>query len=394
MDFFGTPKRTSVALIDIGSASVGGAFVHFEPKENPTIYFTARAHIERRKGCSATEDMLRALHELSHLMVKEGGPVLRKETGSGHVDSVLVSLAAPWQETGIRVESIENPKPFLFTKALAHEVVSKGKTNKPGRIDLGEQVVATFLNGYEVPTPFGKRVTRAELVILSSTIEESAAKEAEALLRKTFHNHNVEFTAFAPLAYAVFRDLFPHERDYLILDVTGDATDIAFIKHGLLTDIASIEHGTHSLIKENDPDKLMRRIKVVDGDVPAPHPVELPEPLAEPETVPHIEDAWLTAFMEVLKRFSTRHALPRTLFLLCDSHTRGVLAKLLNRPEIHTLWLSDEPLTVIPVSPLHLSEHVRTRGEAEGDVFLAIMSLYRDKSLVPLSHARVIPTIS
>lgn len=45
---FRTPKRTSAALIDVGSASVAGAYAHTSKGKRPTIFYTARLPVEKR----------------------------------------------------------------------------------------------------------------------------------------------------------------------------------------------------------------------------------------------------------------------------------------------------------------------------------------------------------
>ena len=68
MGLFSKPEQRSVALIDIGSGSVGGAFAHLAPGSSPTIYYTARVPIEAREGETCFDGMLRALDMLGHVL--------------------------------------------------------------------------------------------------------------------------------------------------------------------------------------------------------------------------------------------------------------------------------------------------------------------------------------
>lgn len=377
MGLFGKPVRQTVALVDIGSSSVGGAYAHFEPASAPTLYFTARIPITRREGEEAGKSMLRALEELGHVMVRYGGPVLRKELKTGHASCVLASIASPWQETRVRVETISEEKPFLFTRQLLHETAKKSAQVIEGRREADEAVIATLLNGYEIGNPFGKKAKRADLIILSSSLEDDVAGKIEKTLRHAFHNNHVVTTAFAPLSYAVIRDMYPHEKDFLIVDVTGEATDFIFVKQGILTDVSSVPLGAHSLITS---------LKKESNTCPV-EPMTLPTPTTKGSGASETnasQEAWKSAVCTVLRDFKTRHALPRSVFLLADEPIRAFMEGLLDSRDVHSLWLSDEPLTVIALCPEHLAQFVRTRGEAEGDVFLAMLALYHNKRFEPL----------
>ncbi len=100
----------------------------------------------------------------------------------------------------MRVETLQAVRPFTFTKKLLNDTVEKSAHVPEDRIDSGEAVIATILNGYEIPNPFGKQVKRVELVILSSTLLKSVTESVEKTLRKAFHTHEVSFTGFAPVS--------------------------------------------------------------------------------------------------------------------------------------------------------------------------------------------------
>ena len=173
------------------------------------------------------------------------------------------------------------------------------------------------------------------------------------MLRKTYHTHALLLTGFASVAYTAFRDIFPHEKDFLVLEVSGEATDIAFVKRGLLVDVATIPHGVNDLVRaERSGDR-----------------------------VEEIEKTWLETIESTFQETATRHALPRTLFLLADTEAREYLKRLLDANSMRSLWLTDDPLRVIAVVPAHFSEFVKNRGDSEGDVYLALLALYSKKGL-------------
>lgn len=371
---FSKKRARSVALIDIGSASVGGAYAHYEEGKPPIIYYTARVDVETREGESIRQGMLRSLSFLERLLIEEGAPALRRETGSGGVEKVLVSVAAPWQETFVTTTNIVQKNAFTFSHAHLADAVKKTAVVPKDRVSSGHTVVATILNGYETSNPFGKRVTRAELVILASTLEKEAAHAIESSLRRAFHTNEIELTAFAPVAYTVFRDLYPHQKDFVVLDVSGTGTDAAFIKRGLLVEVRSVPFGTQDLLIAARKAGQRAHLSAVD----------MIDPVANESFAKESEEAervWLDGLHGAFSSVAAVQALPRTLLLLADTNARDYLKRTLEKSRLRSLWLSDEPLSVIPITPSHLAARVKTRGLGDGDLFLALLALYAARGM-------------
>ena len=384
---FGKKHNATHILIDVGSASVGGAYVHFKSGQLPVILYDIRINTEAREGEDQEVSMLRTLQEVTQLLVKEGAPAVHREIGHAHAEKIVVSIAAPWQETQVRTEMTQAVRPFLFTKKLLNEMVDKSMKVPEDRIDSGESVIATILNGYEIPNPFGRQVKRVELVILSSTLLKSVTESVEKTLRHAFHTHDISFTGFAPVSYRIFRDLYPHENDYLILDIRGARSDLAFIQRGLLRDVGSIPHGTRALLSIGRAASDVVEAKVIPvGTGLGASYLNTDRNVKFGARVQVAEEEWIKGLSGLLQDFAARHALPRTLFLLADDDVRGFLIRALDTPNIHTLWLSDEPLRIVPVTHSQFSPYVRTAPTANGDIFIDLLALYQTKSAQPVEN--------
>jgi hypothetical protein len=373
--FSSKAERMSVALIDINSSSVGGALARIESGSKPIMYYANRLPIEIHGEEDVSTAMIRTLGELTDLLIQKGAPILRQGTKSGHVDHVFASIGAPWQATSVRTERVNEAKPFVFTRAFLNEITRKSSAVREGYALSGESVVATILNGYEVQHPFGKRVTRAELIILSSLIQKEVANAIEKVLRRSYHTHALTLTAFAPVAYTVFRDIFPHEKDFLILDVSDEATDTAFIKRGLLVDVASAAHGVNELMR-----KAQSAARTITSNkAPSPANMDILPNARFSKEVEDSQAAWLETLTATLREFSGKNALPRTLFLLAEDTSRDYLKNLLDSPKLRSLWLTDEPLAIVPVLPSAFSAFIQSRAEAGGDIYLALLTLFASK---------------
>lgn len=326
--------KESVVLIDIGARTVAGAYAHFAPGELPILVYERSLPVEFREGELQEQAVFRALKALGETLLHEGAPALARATGSSTVKNILVSIDAPWQKTSVRSEYLEEKKPFVFTKRLVAAVLEKTKVKPPGKMLVNESVIGTILNGYETKDPYGKEVHRAEIVILTSLIDESVANSILSIVRGLYHTRHITPIAGTSLRYQAMRKAFPHERDTLMLDVTGPLTSIALIRRDLFMSIMQIADGLATT------------------------------------------DAWVQQVTMELIELSRHYPLPRTIFLLAREPDIYPLQKALAAANLGELWLSENPPTIVPVLASHLTQFVRRVTTGTPDLLLLLMALY------------------
>ncbi|MBU6214441.1 hypothetical protein KGM48_01160 [Patescibacteria group bacterium] len=324
----------SVVLIDIGAQTVSGAYALFVEGQSPVILYERSMAVEFHEGEAQEQAVLRALKTLGETILREGAPVLIRAVGKGNTRGILVSIDAPWQRTSVRTEYIEEKKPFLFTKHLVSALLEKTKVKPPGKMLVDESVIGTVLNGYETNNPYGKEAHRAEIMILTSLIDEVIAKNIVTTLRSVYHTRHVLPIAGTSLRYQAVRNIFPHERDALILDVTGPLTSIALIRNDLFVSIIQIT------------DRLAT-----------------------------IEE-WVARVVAELVEVARRYPLPRTIFLLAREPEVLELQKALAAASLGDLWLSDSPPAIVPVLSSQLTSLVRQATTGTPDLLTLLMALY------------------
>lgn len=380
MSFFSSLHRkaeSSVVLIDVGSSSVAGAYVRIDAQQRATIHYTARIPLRTRNSENALADMERALAELTDVLLRDGAPEFARAVGNGKIDRVFVSVSSPWQETEVRVEQVSHKTPFRFTPHFMNDMIAaKTKSTRSGFSCINNLIISIILNGYEVTHPFGRMAHEASVVVLTSSLSCDVIDKVTATLRKTFHTHEIEFTAFAPVAYLALRDLYPHQKDFLIMDVTGEATDLVLVQHGILVEVASMPHGLN----------FLRRAAIEAGIA-----TSTAEPLRAVEEAVLIDtqhnkrftaqmrktcEQWIQELTDTLQSLTARYALPHATFLLVDETARGFLKRLLDETSFHLGDISDESLSVVLVDPGKFATYVMHHGEARGDTFLSILALY------------------
>lgn len=333
-DLFTKEHTESVVLIDISTGSVAGAYVRYTEGKQPVIIYSRRLPIETRGGEPEGQTMLRALKTLGDTLIREGAPALVRTAGNGSVDSILVSIDAPWQETSVRTEYFEQKIPFTFTKHMVLEALKKTNIVPSGQTLADESIIGTVLNGYETRNPYGKQAHRASVVILMSLIDEQIAKSIYEILRGLYHTKRIMSIAGSSLRYQAMRITFPHEHDFLILDATGPLTSIALVRRDLL-------------------------IKV-----------------AETSTRTNDTTTWLKEITDKFARLAGKFPLPRTIFLLARELEIASIRNTLDTANLGTLWLSDNPPKIISVIGSHLNGAIQQTEATPLDLSLFLMALY------------------
>jgi len=333
-NLFGPKKEESIVLIDIGARAITGAYAHYAEGKPPVLVYERSQPVEFREGEQQEKSVLRTLKTLGETLIREGAPELMRATGRGSAQSILVAIDAPWQKISVRTEYLEEKKPFLFTKRLAATVLEKTRVKPPGKVFVDESIIGTILNGYVTSDPYGKEAHRAELVILTSIIDEFVAKNIVSTLRSVYHTRQIIPIAGSSLRYQAVRRVFPHERDALIIDATGPLTSIALIRKNLFMSILQIPDATASV------------------------------------------DKWIQCISQELVGVAQRYPLPRTIFLIAREPDILELQKALAAASFGELWLSESQPTVVPVLSSHITGMVHQASVGTPDLLMLLMALY------------------
>ena len=332
--FYKKQDGESVILIDIGANSVAGAYVRYEGLEALTLLYSRALPIEIRTGEARERAMLRALQVLGNDLLCEGAPVLARHTGSGRADKILVSVDAPWQETNVRTEHFEEIEPFVFTKSLVENRLEETREDLSEKLLADESIIGTILNGYETRNPYGKKVHRATIIVLTSLIEEEVANGIVQVLGGLYHTKNILPIAGNSLRYQVMRELFPHERDAIILDATGGSlTSVALVRKSVFASLVQVSNSSES-------------------------------------------DSWVSTVKEEFAEIAKRYPLPRTIFLLAREPEILSLQEKLESADFGALWFSENQPRVIPVLRSNIPGTIRQVSTTPVDIVLLFMALY------------------
>src|SRR3989344_921901 len=307
-------NEQSVALVDIGSGSVGAAYVFFSKNEAPRVCYSARIPVQRRADTLLLSDLIGALERLLSQMIHEVAPILFNLTGSGRVDEVFVTVSSPWQESAVGKRTIERATPFVFSHRTQSEALSEGeKTITAGMVFEERAVITILLDGYRVTKPLGKHMRRVDLTVLTSVVSEKLVRAVSETLSSTFHKKDPLFGGFPRAAYEACLTLFPHEEDFLILEARGEATDVLLVKHRALAALTSFPQGIRDILKDAQKTQLPKSISLETDTV------RVNKHDSSPELI------WRESLIQTLKTLAAVEPLPQKLFLITDRSAETLL---------------------------------------------------------------------
>lgn len=349
-------KERQVVIFDIGSGSVGGAIARIptDGKSIPTIIKSARTEIVFQNELDFDlflKDMLKALNETATKLYK---------AKLGAPDEIFCVLASPWYLSETRVIKMSKEHSFLFTKKIGDELFQKeisGLTEmykkKYGGVESAPEVIehhimGVSLNGYSVPDPIGKRSRSVEMNMIISLSPKVCLDAIKKSISKVCHSTPVSFSSFAVASYIAVRDRFIGPDSYLLLDISGEITDVGIVSRGVLKATLSFPFGKKTFFKymctklEIELRDAQELFTLYTSNVISTDFKEKLTPLFK-----SIEKSWAEAFRQCIGTLPHTLTLPGTIFLTADTDIRSWFAEILKTEEYLQSMVAEHHCTVV-----------------------------------------------
>lgn len=351
MGFLFTSKKKEkiVAIFDIGSGSVGGAIARIPINGDslPVIIKSVRNEIrfnEKFDFNSFMNDMAFALNLTANSLFYKN---------AGVPEEIFCVLASPWYLSETRVVKIKNDKRFAFTKSLAGELIGKEVSNLiqvykdkySSTEDIPEVIeqhtLTVLLDGSVDENPIGKKCKELEMDMVISLTSKICLNKIRETLLKTFHNTNIKFSSFTVATYFAVRDKYIKPDSYLLVDISGEITDIGVVIDGVLRSILSFPFGKKTFFKYicTKLDIELRDAREIfnlynKGDIST----QLSDKIIP--LFKSIENSWGESFGQCIDTLPSNLILPDTIFLTADNDVKGWFTNILrNKEHVQTTYL-------------------------------------------------------
>ncbi len=391
MGIWGESKdKNELALVfDMGSASVGGALFRMDKLGIPKIIYSIRESMDLEANINIDRFLLLATKSLDVVASK----ILK--SGLGAPKKFFCILSSPWYASQTRTISLQKNTPFIFTSKLADSLIAKEVNlfeeehlakyihtpNKIRAIELKN--MQTILNGYSTSGPLGQKAKELEMSIFISMSVEQVLSKVEDVVAKHFHSKDIKFSSFVLSSFLVVRDLFLHQENFLLVDISGEMTDISMVKKSILRESISYPLGYNFMIRGvasalgcslSDAKSFISLYK--DGHAEESTGKKLEGVLGK------LRMEWLKKFQESLPNLSNDISIPATIFVTVDQELADFFSATIKAEQFNQYTLTESKFQVIPLSTEMLHGTVAFEEGVARDPFLIIESIYINRFLL------------
>ncbi|HYC83244.1 MAG TPA: hypothetical protein VEB60_01700, partial [Candidatus Paceibacterota bacterium] len=251
-------KPKTVAIIDIGSSSVGGALVEYRPKAKnlcPAIAYSTRKEIVFDDNL----DFKRFITSLTGAL--ESVITELHQKAKGPIDHYHCSLPSPLFVSQTKNIRYGEDRSFIVTPSLLKDITNKtadtfAESNRhlypelqnDQSFILESAIMQVRLNGYVIERPEQKK---AETMSISHHVSISSQAVRQKLLdtiAKFDRRASAGFHSYTFEIFSTLRDILP-ETSFIAVDVSGELTDVFLVVNDVLFASASFPLGRNFLIR-------------------------------------------------------------------------------------------------------------------------------------------------
>ncbi len=387
--FWGRKKKEKLTLVFyLGSSSVGGVLFRRDESGIPGVLASILEPIALQQTLDINNFKLLAIKSLEVIV----GKIYKK--GYGKPDEIFCILSSPWHVSQTRIIKLEKNTPFTFTPKLALELTRKeiaifedeykGKysdaRNSVRAIEFKN--IKTMLNGYESSSPLGQKTRELEMTIFISISPGEVLQSIEETVRKYFHFKEIKYSSFNLASFAVVRDMYAHNEDFLLVGVDGEITDISMVKKNILRESVSFPLGYNFIIRTvasvsntslHEAESLVSLF--LDGHATGA--------VAEKfgPTINKLRHEWLSKFQESVSNLSNDISVPSTIYLMVNKEMADFFGDTIKIEQFNQYTLTQSKFKVIFLSAEVFHGLVRFEENAVRDPFLVISLIHINRNM-------------
>lgn len=391
-------KTELVVILDIGSASVGGALVNLSYNNKPTIIYTVRKEIAFSSEVEAVRllvSMKRTLEAVSRDIQENG---LKKTTftslGTRVPTSVFFVFSAPWYLAQPRQVKKRFDKRTNINRVLIEEIMEDEEGHfledasfKYSKIDKDELYLLEHtltnleIDGYNANTLTGHSGLDIQLSIFSTMIPRSVADSAIDAVGGVFHTRMMHMHSFSLASFSVTRDMFDMG-SYFFVDISGEVTEVNLINNGRIVESGTFPRGVNTLVRSlvgelgTNTEDAISRIAMSDegGDS------VLVFGQTDKNALSSIESEWCRELVSLLSSFDKKKSLASSVVFTADERFIPFFTKALKNGSVcdkisYGFSPNIKALTTDAIAP-----YISASNSARGDMFLFIEALFFNTS--------------
>ncbi|OGI85949.1 hypothetical protein A3A01_00920 [Candidatus Nomurabacteria bacterium RIFCSPLOWO2_01_FULL_39_17] len=384
-------KEELMLVFDVGSSSVGGAFFVAQKSSIPRLIFSLREPIALEEKINIDIDRFLLL-TIKSLETVASKICLR---GIGAPSEVFCVLSSPWHVSQTRTVNLEKNTPFIFTPELASSLIDKEvkffedehlaqyENDAGGIRSIELKNMKVMLNGYEAPNPVNQKAKMLSMTLFFSMSPEIFLKKIEEAICRYFHCPRIKFSSFTMASFTIVRDLFINQRDFLLVDIRGELTDISMIKQDILKETASFPMGLNFIIRgiafalNCSLDEARSFFSLYKEG----HASKLVEKRIGP-IILFLKAEWLRKFQESLSNLSNDISIPANVFITANPELADFFIEIIKKEQFNQYSFTESKFQITFLGTETLHGLATFKENVVRDPALIIESIYINRYLL------------
>ncbi|OGG49848.1 hypothetical protein A2763_01495 [Candidatus Kaiserbacteria bacterium RIFCSPHIGHO2_01_FULL_54_36] len=362
-----------IAVADIGSGSAAVALLARGDDNRMRILGAERRVLPYEERASEA-----TVAGIGKQLVEAGQHVLeRHKTKNGALPSAVYAvIRAPWARSKtVRTRSKFEQETRItgdMIGGLAHQGLGEDTELDHNNI-LEASVIRVELNGYPTNQPEGKAAYDLSVAALISDCDPGMRSTLTSSLSQLFGAPTPLMRSGTHALLSVLRGRPGEPRNYLIVDMASEGTNLIVMRDGITADHAFIAEGKHSILKRitgsGMPEDTLSKLRMIArGDCNDPTCASISEAMgkAEPELV--------RVFGETMGKLVTRERLPNDLILATHGDLIPWLSTFFTRIDFTQFTTTTQPFQVDALEPADFAHWALPEAGVDVDTGLSIAS--------------------
>lgn len=263
---FSRHSGETVLVLDMGSASIGAGVVVLTPDDKPRVAYMTRIPLavqDKLEPSSFLKIMSSYLTQALERVQKHAPAHLKPLDAPTSISSVYATFSAPWYASAIHTahESFEQPQSIdsSFIESLiehARETFVENEENyfAGERFTAAPRLIETEvtdirINGYQTPDPIGKAASDLDVTVFFSAIPQTVAERVEQSIGQFFDISDLTYHTQPHVLYRGIDQYTAMFQNLLLIEVSGDRTEIGAIRDSSLQHVYSFSFGSNDLVR-------------------------------------------------------------------------------------------------------------------------------------------------
>ena len=386
---FYKPEKHTELICNIGSSSVGVAFVEFVKNSTPNVLFSERVSFSSFRVDSSAGIQSALLKDFQDILLSALNHAVDKGIKPTHISCFYSS---PWFVAQAHVLKLKQKEPFVFSEKILKKIIDNGKDkflftegknenplSSENTVLVERRITSIKLNGYETHNPFGKEASSAEVSVFHGALSREGLRTVEGCIKRVWRSVPIEHHTAALASFAVIRNLYNVSDSFFILHISSGVTDVSLISKGCLLDTMSFPIGKKTITNRIEEacglDHELARSALslyVKGKIHEGHTAKLDT------IVESVRKDWFThlerSFGEMLKN----NSIPPILYIVADEDMVSFFESFIQKSGFNSYILSEHTFQVCPIKRDIFDSHVSYISSAYKDLFVDMEALYLD----------------